>query len=59
MTTSTAVRCYAVPMTDWKLCLKQQESQDLDWPRADLEIQSFIRLASGGIDAGFDRILIR
>jgi hypothetical protein len=29
------------------------------WSRVDLDIRSFIRLASGGIDTGFDGIFLK
>jgi hypothetical protein len=57
--TSEAVKCCADPLTERMVCIRPSKGPVFEWPRADLEIQSFIRLASGGIDAGFDRILIK
>ena len=56
--TSIAVKCCAVPLTEWNLCLSQPEREEFEWSHTDLNIQSFIRHASGGIEAGSDRILV-
>ncbi len=57
--TSIAVECCAVPPAERRAQVKQEQRPISNWSRVDLDIQAFIRLASGGVEAGFDRILIR
>ncbi len=57
--TSIAVKCCAVLPAERKACVKQEKLPTSNWSRADLDIQAFIRLASGGVEVGFDRILLK
>ena len=57
--TSPMNKCCPVSDKEREACTKQARRASPEWSRPDLEIQAVIRLASGGIETGFDRILVR
>lgn len=47
------------PCTEQRECNCKPKRPTSEQTPTDLDIQTFIRLASGGIDNGFDRLMIR